>query len=281
MHTRHALLPVLIGALVLSATGCKGKSIGLGRGDAPDARLYADVYTWACSHTDTGGELTQWEGVYGFDVTMEYAPDGLVDRSVPESGCSPSLDIFPVDAGANGHDLTTTPSWSNGSEYSGVTQNKGTGFYSAAVLSDQHSCVYPEQLMGDGTTISDADTFSGAQTPALGEVTSVTDGTDGTNTGLVYGTPTDISWEASGWDESWVQIRREKAGALVEGLTCSTTGDSAFSIDDSVWSQLSDALEVDVTNVYVGFGRHDSTITSDGQEIQTWSREMHTAVVQD
>lgn len=283
MRSFRTSSPALLSVLALALlAGCKDKSIGLGRGVAVDARLYADVYTWGCSQQDTaGGPGEQWEGVYAYNISFEYAPDGLVDRSIPETGCSTSLDIFPTDAGANAHDLVETPSWYNSDDYKGVLQHENTGFYSANVFSNAHSCAYPDDVLGSGTQVADADVFSGASTPAPAELVSVTDGTDGSNTGLTYGSDVDVSWDASGWDESWIQIRREKNGTLVQGLTCRTTGLDVFTIDASVWSQLSDAMEVDLTNLYVGFGRHDSTITSDGQEIQTWTREMHTAVVQD
>jgi hypothetical protein len=271
--TLLAMLPLL---------ACGTKSIGLGRGEAVDARLYADLYTWGCAQEDTGGGVAdEWEGVYAYNITLEYAPDGLVDRSVPESGCSDSLDIFPEDAGSAGHDLPDTPSWANGSTYSGTFLHENTGFYAGSAFASSHSCAYPEDVIGDGTTISNADVFSGARSPAPGTVSSVIDGTDGSNNGLQFGEDVNVSWEASGWDESWVQIRRETNGELVQGLTCKTTGDSAFTIDQSIWDQLSNAIEVDVTNIYVGFGKHDSIIASDGEEIQTWTREMHTAVVQD
>ncbi len=277
MRASLALLP-----LALPLLACGNKSVGLGRGEGVDARLYADIYTWNCQQQDTGGGvLEEWQGVYAYNVTLEYAPDALVDRSVPETGCSDSLDIFPVDAGAGGHDLTTAPGWYNNADYSGTLSKDATGFYSANVFANAHSCVYPDDLMGDGTSISDADVFSGASTPAPGTVSSVDDGTDGTNTGLTFGQDVSLSWEAAGWDESWVQIRREKGGELIQGLTCRTSGTSSFEIDASIWAQMSDALEVDYTNVYIGFGKYDSTITSGGQEIQTWTREMHTAVVQD
>lgn len=270
-------------ALVLTAPsiGCKDKSIGLGRGEAVDARLYADVYTWTCSQEDTGGGPSEvWEGVYAYNISFEYAPDGLVDRSLPESGCSPSLDIFPLDAGASGYDLEATPSWYNSDDYEGVMQHENTGFYSSNVFSNAHSCAYPDDVLAAGTQVLDAGVFSGASTPSPGTLASVVDGVEG-NEGINFGDEVAVTWDASGWDESWVQVRREKNGALVQGLTCRTTGDSAFTIDTSVWSQMSDAMEVDLTNIYVGFGKRGGTVTSDGQEIQTWTREMHTAVVQD
>lgn len=277
MHTSK-LLPFL--ALPLLA--CGTKSVGLGRGEASDARLYADLYTWQCAHTDTGGGAgEQWEGVYAYNITLEYAPDGLVNRDMPDTGCTDSLDLFPQDAGASGHDLPSTPGWSNNETYSGAFVHENTGFYSGSAFTSSHSCTYPEDVLGDGTSISNADIFSGARSPAPGTVSSVIDGTDGANNGLQYGEEVDVSWEASGWDESWVQIRRETGGQLVQGLTCKTTDTSSFTIDSSIWSQLSDAIEVDVTNIYVGFGKHDSTIASDGEEIQMWTRIMHTAVIQD
>ena len=95
-----------------------------------------------------------------------------------------------------------------------------------------------------------------------------------------FGSEITASWDAQGWDRSWVQIRREKDGALVESVTCAADGED-FTVDDDVWSLLSDALEVDVTNLYVAFEVDGGSNTTDGQEIVTKTRAMHVAVVQD
>ena len=114
-----------------------------------------------------------------------------------------------------------------------------------------------------------------------GEVSDVTlEGEVDEETGIPFGAELTASWDASGWDKTWVQIRREKDGALVESVTCAAD-DEVFTVDDDVWSLLSDALEVDVTNVYVAFEVDGSSTTADGQEILTATRAMHVGVVQD
>src|SRR5688572_14252063 len=100
---------LLIPALLVCAA-CDSKSIDLGRGAPPDARLYADIYTWECEEAET---LELYEGVFAYRLSLEYAPDALNDRSLPSSGCTRGLDIFPSDAGASGLDIpdTDNPAW--------------------------------------------------------------------------------------------------------------------------------------------------------------------------
>jgi hypothetical protein len=267
----------LLGALGLVA--CGPEKIGLGGGDPPDARLYADVYTWECEDSTT---LDLYEGVFAYEISMEYAPDGLADRDLPSSGCTRGLDMFPADAGSGGTDLPDTdrPTWSTG-DLEGALSHKATGFYKDDVFDNQSSCTAAEDLLADGTTLGDAGVFSGASAPVPGAVGEVTiDGEVDEETGIPFGAQITASWDASGWDRAWVQVRREKDGALVDSVTCATDGES-FTLDDDAWSLLNEALQVDLTNLYVAFEVEGGSTTTDGQQILTYTRAMHVAVVQD
>lgn len=265
--------------LLVLAAACTPKSIELGGGAPPDARLYADVYTWECEDSKT---LEIYEGVFAYQISLEYAPDALADRDVPSSGCSAGLDIFPSDAGAGGTDIPggAAPGWTTG-EMEGLLGHRADGFYFDNVFDNSSSCQAAEDLLDDGTTLSDSGPFSGSSAPSPGTVGAVTlEGEVDSETGIPFGAEITASWEATGWDRTWVQIRREKDGGLVESVTCAAD-DEIFTVDDDVWSLLSDAVEVDVTNLYVAFEVDGSSSTADGQEILTATRAMHVAVVQD
>lgn len=276
--------PSLLLLLPLALVACADKSIGLGLGAEPDARLTADLRTWPCASTDTGGgPSTQWEGVFAYDLSLEYAPDALTDHGFPETGCTVTADVFPTAAGDGGTDLPDVdePAWSNGS-MTGSMPHVSTGFYAKSVLANQHSCQEATDLLGEGTLLDSAGAFTGAQTPAPGEYTGVeVTGDVDPVTGIRFGADVSVAWTANGWNKSWVQVRREKGDQLLQAVTCNTTGSTSFDIDSTVWSLLSDALEVDVTNLYVAVENEGETTMSDGQIIETTTRAMHVAVVQD
>lgn len=271
-------------AASLLLTACSGKNVGLGAGEAADARLTADLYTWPCQDTDTGGGvLSSWEGAFSYNLTLEYAPDALADRGFPASGCSLTADMFPTNAGAGAVNLSGVdePGWSNGS-LEGTMPHVSTGFYYKPVFANQRSCQEADDLLGEGTLLASAGALTGAQTPAPGAYEGVTvTGEVDANTGLAFGSTIEVSWEASHWSGSWIQVRREKGGEAVQTVTCNTTGSDGFTVDDAVWSMFSSALEVDVTNLYVAVENTGTTTLSDGQIVETSTRAMHVAVIQD
>jgi hypothetical protein len=272
------ITPLLVPLALLA---CQGDKITLGGGSPPDARLYADLYTWECQDSDTGGVVDEWEGVFAYDVALEYAPDNLPSRSVPESGCTKGLDLFPSSAGSGGHDVGSgTPSWANGDE-SGNINKRSTGFYFTNVFGNRNGCEYPDDILGDGTAISNAGSFSGAKTPAPGTYNDVTVSADLGDDGLDFGTEATVTWDADGWDRSWVQIRRENGGVLSESVTCSTTGMTSYTIGDEAWSLFNSAVTAEVTNLYVAVEKSSESETEDGQKIETITRAMHVGVVQD
>lgn len=269
-------LPIL---LALWGTACTDKSIALGGGEPADARLYADVYAWECE--DGGAE--RYEGIFAYKLSLEYAPDALEERDVPASGCTRGVDIFPGDAGAAGMDIpdADAPAWAT-AEASGVLEHVTEGFYYDDVFENRKGCSSVDELLSGGTTLSDAGAFSGASAPVPGRLDEVSiTGVVDEQTGIPFGAEVTASWDASGWDTSWVQIRREKDGGLIESVTCSTEGQDEFTVDGDVWSLLSEALEVDVTNLYVAFEVDGGSTTADGQRVVTATRAMHVAVVQD
>ncbi len=275
-------------ALIALCVGCNNKSVGLGAGSEPDARLVADLYTWPCSSggvSDSGGTTTEefWEGVFNYRVTFEYAPDALVDRSLPASGCVAGGDLFASDAGPGALDIpdVDSPAWSNG-EAGGALDRMSPGFYTATVLDNERSCQEAQDLLGEGTLLSDAGSFSGARTPQPGVYESVTlTGDVNSEVGLTFGATVEASWAASDWDVAWVQIRRENAGALVESVTCNVTDLDGFTVDDGVWSLMSSAIQTEVTNIYVAVESDSTAMTEDGQQIDLVTRAMHVAVIQD
>lgn len=276
-HVLRAVAILAIAPAFLAA--CDPDKISLGTGAPPDARLFADVYTWECEDLYT---YELYEGVFAYDITLEYAPDNLRDRDLPASGCTSSLDLFPSDAGAGSVDIpdVTTPSWTTG-EITGFLAHEGEGFYRDNVFDNVSSCTDAADLLQDGTTIGEAGVFSGASAPPPGDLTDITiEGEIDETTGIPFGAEVTASWDVAGWDRAWVQVRREKAGVLVESVTCAAEGDS-YTLGNDAWSLLSDAIEVDVTNVYIAFEVDGTSTTSDGQEIVTSTRAMHVAVVQD
>lgn len=265
--------------LLVLATACDPQKIALGQGGDNDARLYADVYTWQCEER-SGDEVSYYDGVYSYEVALEYAPDDLVTRKLPSAGCTAGLDLFPDSAGSGGTVIPDAgnPLWANG-DASGTLQMQSDGFYYDDVYGSVENCTYAEDLIGDGTALSDAGALSGARTPKAGKLDGVEISNVDDTTGLTFGETVDVSWTSSGWDDAWVQVRAESAGELVDSVTCNTGGASAYTVDDDVWSLLNTAIEPDVTNLFVTVQNSDTLTTEDGQKIEVVTRVVHAAVI--
>lgn len=266
--------------ILLLAGACKG-SLDLGAGPAADARLIADIYTWPCLSGSEGPEV---QGVFSFDVSLEYAPDGLQGLTLPEPGqCSAELSMFPFDAGNGGADIpgvTRDPGWTNGDQQ-GNLERLAPGFYYDAALDNQHTCQAPEDMFGDGVVIERASVFTGATTPAAGIIGDViTDDSTGDGT-LNYGEGASVEWEDGEWDQTWVQVRQERDGEAWGYVTCNTTGMTSFEIGDNVWSLMDGDLPVETINLYVGFTNSAELTMKDGQKITAVTRGIHVLVVQD
>lgn len=270
----------LLPLLVLALPGCQilgGQ--GLGGGPEMDARFIADIYTWQC---ESGEE--QYEGVFAFDLSLEYAPDALAPRTLPGAGgCAYGLSMFGMDTNSVGvdiPDLADNPGWET-ITMTGELKREGEGFYYDDVFENEHTCHRAGELLEGGSELQDAGALSGVITPEPGDLADVTlTGTMDQEAGFPWGEDIQIRWEASGWDQAWVQVRRERDGEAWETVTCNATGLDSFTIGDDVWGLLSEDLPVTTNNVYVGFQAKDEVPTGDGQRVEVYTRAMHVAVVQ-
>lgn len=253
----------------------------LGQGEASDARLIADVFTWYCEdRSDTGLGPVKYEGASDFNISLAYSPDTMSAITTPAGACENGLDLFPVDAGKGAHDIpdVSEPTWTNGS-FGGALPRVGTGYYADAVIDDQDSCQTPDALVGSGIELSNAGVFSGASTPSPGSTEMVTLDVDPGPGGIDFGVDFTGQFDPTGWDSTWFQVRREAEGALIESVTCDTTGASSFVVDTAVWSEFSSVVAADVTNLYVGFQNTATLETEDGEKVHVVTRMMHRAVV--
>lgn len=277
-------LPILVLPALLSL-GCKG-SLNLGKGEEPDSRFTADVYVWPCIEKaeDTAGEDTLYNGVYAFDLALEYAPDALASQTLPAPGdCQASLSVFPIDAGASGVDipeLSGDPEWESVVDV-GVLAHGSPGFYFSNVLENQRSCQTADDVVGGGVALTNAGSITGARTPDPGDLGAVTVA-DASGDGILdFGEVTEVSWEASGWNETWVQIRQERDGEAWGTVTCNTTGMESFTLDASVWGELSETLPVQYINLYVGFTAANTQLPDEVQKVHARTRTIFVQVIQD
>ena len=87
-----------MGTIALLMLACQSSKIELGGGPETDARFMADVYTWSCQVDDGYGNLTNWEGVFDYNLSLQHAPDALPALELPASGCNAGADLYPTDA---------------------------------------------------------------------------------------------------------------------------------------------------------------------------------------
>lgn len=261
---------------VLSLLGCKG-NVDLGQGAEADARLTADVYTWECGDSSTG-EI--YEGAFSWNISLEYAPDGLQDRQLP-SGCVAGLSMFPFDAGASGTDipgLSDEPDWEAGTR-SGELLREGAGFYYDEVFTNVHTCEPADELLGGGLELLEAGPFSGAIAPEAGTIADVS--VDAGDDDLIdFGETVEVSWDADEWDEVWIQVRQERDGEAWGTVTCNAGSGDSFTVGDDVWELLNSQLDTPYINLYVGFQNSETQEMDDGQKIEVVTRGMHVFVVQ-
>jgi hypothetical protein len=277
-------LPLLVLPALLSL-GCKG-SLNLGKGEEPDSRFTADVYVWPCIEkgADTASADTLYNGVYAFDLALEYAPDALASQTLPAPGtCEASLSVFPIDAGASGvdiPDLTGDPEWESVVDV-GVLAHGSPGFYFSNVLENQRSCQTTDDVIGGGVVLTNAGSVTGARTPDPGDLGAVTVADANEDGVLDFGEVTEVSWEASGWNETWVQIRQERDGEAWGTVTCNTTGMESFTLDDTVWGELNETLPVQYINLYVGFTTANTQLPDEVQKVHARTRTIFVQVIQD
>jgi len=270
----------------LAVVGCnRTGGADFGAGPDKDARFVADMYTWQCEE----GGTNFYEGVYAFNVSLEVAPDALVPRSLPApGGCSADLSMFGLDPNSVGEDIpeiTDEPRWETDAD-SGELEHLDVGYYYDEVFDNVHNCTTAQSLLAGGTHLLDAGAITSAVTPDPGDIEDVTlsvygDDEGYTETGFTFGDEIDIDWDVEGWDETWIQIRRERELEAWETVTCNATGMDEFTLGSEVWDLMTEDLPVEVNNVYVAFQNTAVLTMEDGQKVEVATRAMHVAVVQD
>ena len=253
--------------------GCSpDEELLVGVEEGADARLTADLYTWDCTN-----EESDWMGVLGFDIALEFVPDNLNSRALPPVGsCAYAIDMFALDALQSGDDLpgaTGVPDWST-DVLSGEFLEVGPGLWYADVFRNVLSCDDSASVITSGVEVQEAGVFSGLTSPTAGEITSITSN-NSSLAGFPFGELIELDWVASGWDESFVQLRRERNGVAYETVTCNTTGLSAYTINDSAWEMLNPEIIADTNLLYVGFQNRTEDVTEYGQELELVSRALH------
>ena len=248
--------------------------IGTGEG-AFDARFITQVYTWQCG----GFDVDPYPGTFGQEVVLYHAPASLSDL-LPVEGCEYGVDMFPDNAGSGAapiDGLSNFPEWDSTVD-SGELQG-GFGYWFEDVLTDEHTCDSPHELMEYGTVLENAAHFSGAVAPSVSEVPMVEFG--GFEGVIEWGAPVEASWENNDWDRVWVQMRRELEGQVLESVTCNVSGEDSFLLTEDMWALMDENLNVEYNNLYVTFEKRDLTQMNSGHWIETVSRAISIAVIED
>ena len=267
------------GMVFLLAMGCGGdEELSVGQGGGLDARLSADVYTWDCASTSLN-----WMGVLGFDVAFEFVPNELDSRDLPPVGsCSYGIHMFATDALQAGQDI---PGYSGNPTWSTVNQGGEMlkiidGLWLDDVFKIELSCEDIPSIVTSGIELVEGGVFSSITTPEAGDITSITSGGSYLN-GIPYGEVLDLEWEATGWDESFIQVRRERNNVAYEVVTCNTSGLSGFAVNEQIWQMFNEDEISDTNLLYVGFQNTDVFTTEYDQTIEVASRALHVVGIQE
>ena len=255
-----------------------------GGGPISDARLITDVFTWDCEDRETG---EVYQGAFGQAVTLEHAPSSLQTLRPPPGGCAANTNMFPTNAGDNGVEipLVDEPEWETDVD-EGVLRYVAPGFYRDEVFPDVRTCKRITEILSGGTRLLEAGTLSGIATPDPASVPLVefsglsADAETGAET-IGWGDAVTASWDAHDWDQVWVQVRREREGEAWESVTCDASDGDAFTMSEDVWGLMDENLQVEQNQLYVAFQRTDSAATSDGLIVETVTRAMAVAIVQE
>jgi hypothetical protein len=256
----------------------------LGQGDPLDASLTVTAKTWSCAGAlDTGASSGEdiYDGVWDFHIGLAYAPDAIEVPTMPSGGaCTDGLDLFAQGAGDAAMDLpdVETPGWFNGTVF-GELAHGAPGWYFDEVIEDQQACSVPEDVFGDDVQLTSAGSFTGARAPSPGATGIVTvTGVD--NEGEVdFGGELTVVADITGWDRTFLHVRRESEGEMLESVTCDTSGLNNLTIGDPIWGAFSTVVKADGTMLYVGFENDDEMSTKDGQRIAVRSRVLRSVVV--
>jgi hypothetical protein len=264
----------MILALILS---CSTGKVVIGSGEgAYDARFVTQVSTWECG----GFETDPYPGTFGHEVILYHAPGSLSDL-LPENGCEFGVDMFPNSAGEGAmpiEGLEDFPEW-NSTVDSGEMQGD-FGYWYEDVLTDEHTCDSPQELLEYGTVLENAAHFSGSATPAASEVPYVAfSGYDEESGVITWGDEVEASWETTEWDRIWIQMSRVREGDIWESVVCNVSDETSFTLSEDVWALMDEELNVEYNNLYVTFEKRDLSQTDSGHWIETISRVVSLAVI--
>ncbi len=239
-----------------------------------DGRFLSQVFVWECQEglAEDTGQNTVFNGTYGHQVALYYAPGNLDDLLLNE-GCFYGLDMFPTSGGSGGsslEELVGYPTWSN-SVSNGLLEG-AFGYWFQDVLTDEHTCLNPEAILSDPMTLDNA---LGLSSVSISESYTVplVQFSDGISQ-LSFGETQTIRWNVHDWPRSWVHIRRTKANQPVEVLTCTTFADTQFTIDDQIWEYFDQNLSADSIDVFVGFESRDVQRSADGSLVEALNRAV-------
>lgn len=248
--------------------GCAGGPGGDGSGPEPDARLISNIHTLGCRD---GAE--RFLGVAYEEISFELAPDALEPLELPEPGtCATELDLFPIDAGPGGgnDDLAEEVIWT-GQLSSGTLKRRSTGFWASYDAGTQLTCIGATDV--GGVELVDASAYSGINTPSPPSDGNVPPSA-AVSDGIEFGESVELAFEAPGWDQVWVQLRRVRNTETWETVTCNVTGDDSFALGPEHWAEMTESLSVDENELLVIFEMSRSETLEDGQEMETVTRSI-------
>ena len=205
-------------------------------GSDENARMVTSLYTQTC---DWSG--SDWLGVERVSVGVEYAPEALPARDLPDGvgNCSTDVRLFLDETALKGGQSipqAESPRWVAVDE-DGTLEVESTGLYFDE-KEPAGGCLTLDELAGQGVSLDQAGALDGATSPAPSKSGLVfLDDKRTWEKNLTFGQPVTLSWTAEGWDESFVQIRQLNGNTVNEVLTCNTTGLTAFAVDADVWGQ--------------------------------------------
>ena len=254
--------------------GCNTGKVLLEQGATDyDARFISQVKTWDC----LGGGTDPFLGTYGHEMSLYYAPSSLNDL-IPSEGCVYGNDAFPTVAGGNASSfdgLVGFPGWNN--EEQNGTMEGGFGYWYQDVLTDEHTCENPADILESGITLNNAQDFSGATIPDAFVVPEVE--FNGFDSVIDFGDVVDVTWSTHNWPRTWIHLRRSNDDQLVEMVTCVISDSNSFSLDEDVWGLMSEDLNADTNQLSVGFENREIQETQSGKYIEVLNRSVAVAVV--
>lgn len=268
---------ILVLSPVLIMLACNTGKVVLDQGQTDyDARLISQVKVWDCiGGSDTGG-TEQFHGTYGHELFFYHAPSSLNDL-LPQEGCVYGMDVFSTSAGANASSLEGLvgyPEWQYGEE-SGYMEG-GFGFWYQDVMTDEHTCEDPQDILDASIVLGNAQAFSGAEIPSSFPVPDV-DFT-GFQSLIDFGDTVEVTWSETRWPRVWAHLRRTKDGQVVEMMTCRIPSGNSFVLDSAIWEQMNETFNVDVNQLYIGFENREMQETVTGQWVETLNRSIAVAV---